>query len=55
MLGAIIAAYLFNEVGKGDEGYLTKMRSKVVSRDHLNELGKDLKLLGPGTGRHTQR
>ncbi len=45
MLGAIIAAYLFNEVGKGDEGYLTKMRSKLVSRDHLNGLGKDLKLL----------
>ena len=28
-----------------DEGYLTKMRSKVVSRKHLNELGKDLGLL----------
>jgi ribonuclease-3 len=32
-------------VPEGDEGYLTKMRSKIVSRKHLNELGKDLKLL----------
>tara|TARA_R110002020_G_scaffold134118_6_gene299192 strand:- start:946 stop:1692 length:747 start_codon:yes stop_codon:yes gene_type:complete len=45
MLGAVVAAYLFNEVGRGDEGYLTKMRSKVVSREHLNELGRDLNLL----------
>jgi len=29
----------------GDSGYLTKMRSKIVSRDHLNELGKDLNLI----------
>ena len=45
MLSAIIAEYLFNEVPHGNEGYLTKMRSKVVSREHLNELGKDLELL----------
>ncbi len=45
MLSAVIAAYLFEEVPHGDEGYLTKMRSKVVSREHLNELGKDLKLI----------
>lgn len=45
MLGAVIAAYLFNEVPHGDEGYLTKMRSKVVSREHLNELGKELHLI----------
>ncbi len=44
MLSSIIAAYLFEEVPSGDEGYLTKMRSKIVSRDHLNELGKDLDL-----------
>ena len=29
----------------GDEGYLTKMRSKIVSREHLNELGKELNLI----------
>ena len=45
MLGAVIASYLFSEVPHGDEGYLTKMRSKVVSREHLNELGKELKLI----------
>ena len=45
MLSSIIAAYLYKEVPAGDEGYLTKMRSKIVSREHLNELGKDLKLV----------
>jgi len=45
MLGTIISKHLYNEVPGGDEGYLTKMRSKIVSRKHLNELGKDLKLI----------
>ncbi|RZJ68133.1 MAG: ribonuclease III [Flavobacterium sp.] len=45
MLSSVIAAHLFNEVPSGDEGYLTKMRSKIVSREHLNELGRDLHLL----------
>ena len=45
MLSSVIAAYLFEKVPHGDEGYLTKMRSKVVSREHLNELGKDLNLI----------
>lgn len=45
MLGSVIAAHLFNEVPTGDEGYLTKMRSKIVSREHLNELGRDLNLI----------
>lgn len=45
MLSSVIAAYLFTEAPHGDEGYLTKMRSKIVSREHLNELGKDLKLI----------
>lgn len=45
MLGAVIASYLFKKVPSGDEGYLTKMRSKIVSRKHLNELGKDLNLI----------
>jgi len=44
MLSSVIASYLFQEVPSGDEGYLTKMRSKIVSREHLNELGKDLNL-----------
>jgi ribonuclease III len=45
MLSAVIAGHLFNEAPTGDEGYLTKMRSKIVSREHLNELGKDLNLV----------
>ncbi|MEK6152995.1 ribonuclease III [Flavobacteriaceae bacterium 3-367] len=45
MLGTIISKHLYNEVPAGDEGYLTKMRSKIVSRKHLNELGKDLNLI----------
>ncbi|PRP67535.1 ribonuclease III [Nonlabens agnitus] len=45
ILGAIIAEYIYNEVPSGDEGYLTKMRSKIVSREHLNELGQDFGLL----------
>ncbi|MCG9792082.1 ribonuclease III family protein [Flavobacterium algicola] len=45
MLSAVIAAHLFDKAPLGDEGYLTKMRSKIVSREHLNELGKDLNLI----------
>ncbi|MCB0442477.1 MAG: ribonuclease III [Flavobacterium sp.] len=45
MLSAVIASHLYNEVPTGDEGYLTKMRSKIVSREHLNELGRDLNLI----------
>jgi ribonuclease-3 len=45
MLSSVIASYLHEQVPHGDEGYLTKMRSKVVSREHLNELGKDLDLI----------
>jgi len=45
MLGAVIASHLYLEVPGGDEGYLTKMRSKIVSREHLNELGKELNLI----------
>ncbi len=45
ILSSIIAAHLFREVPTGDEGYLTKMRSKIVSRENLNDLGRDLNLL----------
>lgn len=45
MLSAVIASHLYLEAPDGDEGYLTKMRSKVVSREHLNELGKELNLI----------
>ena len=45
MLSAVIAAHLFRKAPAGDEGYLTKMRSKIVSREHLNELGRDFHLI----------
>jgi len=45
LLSTVIAAHLYKKVPGGDEGYLTKMRSKVVSREHLNELGKELELI----------
>ena len=45
MLGSVIASYLFIKAPNQSEGYLTQMRSKIVSREHLNELGKDLTLL----------
>src|SRR5690606_22296161 len=45
VLGSMISHYLYEQVPTGDEGYLTKMRSKIVSREHLNELGRDLELI----------
>lgn len=45
MLSSVIAAHLFRKVPEGNEGYLTKMRAKIVSRKHLNELGKKLNLI----------
>ena len=45
MLSAIVAAHLFDKAPTGDEGYLTKMRSKIVSRENLNLIGKDLNLI----------
>ena len=45
ILSAVIAAHLYDKAPLGDEGYLTKMRSKIVSREHLNELGRDLNLI----------
>ena len=45
ILGSVMASYLYKKVPAGDEGYLTQMRSKVVSREHLNTLGEDLGLI----------
>ncbi|MDA9356648.1 putative dsRNA-binding protein [Flavobacteriaceae bacterium] len=44
ILSSIISTYLFNQIPEASEGYLTKMRSKIVSRKHLNELGLELNL-----------
>lgn len=44
ILSAVIAEYLFRKFPYKDEGFLTKMRSKMVSRDHLNQLAVKLGL-----------
>ncbi len=38
ILSSIISSYLFKNIPDGSEGYLTQMRSKIVSRNHLNDL-----------------
>ena len=38
LLNSIVAEHLFRRFPYKDEGFLTKMRSKVVSRNHLNSI-----------------
>lgn len=38
VLGAIVADYLFRRYPYKGEGFLTEMRSKMVNRQHLNEI-----------------
>lgn len=44
ILGAVIAEYLFKKYPYKDEGFLTRIRSRIVSRESLNLLGKKLGL-----------
>ncbi len=44
ILGAVIAEVLFKLYPYKDEGFLTEMRSKIVSRVNLNQLAKKLGL-----------
>lgn len=45
VLGVVIAKHLYVTVPEADEGYLTQMRSKIVSRKYLNQIGKDFDLI----------
>ena len=45
LLDAAITTFLFHNLPNSKEGELTQMRSKIVSREHLNEIGKDLELV----------
>jgi ribonuclease-3 len=45
VLNTIIAAYLFRELPQNNEGSLTLMRSKIVRRDFLNQVGEGLGLI----------
>ena len=42
VLGAVVAEVLFKMYPYKEEGFLTEMRSKIVSRVNLNQLGKKL-------------
>lgn len=44
VLGTIVAEYLFKKYPNSDEGFLTKMRSKIVNRKSLNEIGDKMGL-----------
>ncbi len=44
ILSTVIANYLYNKFPLKDEGFLTKMRSRIVSRDSINRLSKKLGL-----------
>ncbi|SEG12514.1 RNAse III [Halpernia humi] len=44
VLGTIIATYLFQNFPQAKEGFLTQMKSKIVSRKNLNRLGEELGL-----------
>lgn len=42
VLGTIVAEYLFQKYPNADEGFLTKMRSKIVKRKSLNKIGDSM-------------
>lgn len=44
ILGAIVADYLFKKFPFKDEGFLTEIRSRIVNRETLNNLGRKLGL-----------
>lgn len=44
LLGAYTAAALFERYPDADEGFLTKLRAKIVSRNHLNKLAFELQI-----------
>ena len=42
ILSTIVAEYLFKKYPNSDEGFLTKMRSKIVKRKTLNRIADDM-------------
>jgi ribonuclease-3 len=60
LLDAIVTEYLFSYYPEKDEGFLSKMRSKIVKRKHLDFLAKKLEIdkfiitdsTGARTGKH---
>jgi len=45
ILGAVVAAHLFQQMPESNEGSLTQFRSKIVNRQTLNKLGRELGLI----------
>ncbi|MDA8640050.1 ribonuclease III [Flavobacteriaceae bacterium] len=45
VLSTIVASFLFEVLPNADEGKLTRMKSKIVSREKLNFIGKQMGLL----------
>jgi len=43
-LGAVVAEYLYKKYPYKDEGFLTEIRSRIVNRESLNQLGRKLGL-----------
>ncbi|MFL5764454.1 MAG: ribonuclease III [Bacteroidia bacterium] len=55
VIGAVVAEYLFKKFPYKDEGFLTKMRSKMVSRQQHNQIAMKMglnKLLEVNNDRH---
>ena len=44
ILSSIVAEYLFKKYPNRDEGFLTKMRSRIVKRNTLNEIAEKMGL-----------
>ncbi|MDH5598478.1 MAG: ribonuclease III [Cyclobacteriaceae bacterium] len=44
ILGAIVADYLFKKYPRKSEGFLTEIRSRIVKRESLNQIGRKLGL-----------
>ncbi|MFT6873370.1 MAG: ribonuclease-3 [Roseivirga sp.] len=42
VLGTVVAEYLFKKFPFKDEGFLTELRSRIVSRDSLNNLARTI-------------
>lgn len=44
ILGLIVSSYLFDKYPSKDEGYLSKLKSYIVSRSHLTKWAKEINL-----------
>jgi len=45
VIDTVVAQYLYEKYPMEDEGFLTKLRSRIVSRENLNQIGEKMELL----------